>query len=70
MGKRCRVQLYDENDEPWDLVMVSHHYPDLFRGVALKNIRATHFKSFEEAQNALKVFQKQGNQYRGEIKEI
>lgn len=50
--------------------MVSHHYPDVFRGIALKNIRATHFKSFEEAHNALEVFQKQGNQFRGEIHEI
>nr|WP_298931004.1 hypothetical protein [uncultured Allomuricauda sp.] len=70
MKKRCRVKLFDENNEAWNLVMVSHHYPDVFRGVALKNIRATHFKSFEEAQNALEVFKKQGNKYRGEIHEI
>ncbi|MBO6533551.1 MAG: hypothetical protein JJ909_20215 [Roseivirga sp.] len=71
MGK-FRVKLHDENNNSWELVSICHIYPDVHRWVALKDIRATHFISKEDARKALDNFQNNRNnaKYSGTIIEI
>jgi hypothetical protein len=70
MAKKWRVKLYDDKNNPWDLVLICHQYPDVYRCIKSKNLRATHFTSLEDAKKYLKKFIDNDSLYDSKIIEI
>lgn len=70
MGKKWRVKLYDNENSPWDLVLICHEYPDVHRWIKSKTLRATHFRSLEDAKQTVKTFIESDGHYNSKIFEI
>jgi hypothetical protein len=70
MANKWRVKLYDNEDIPWDLVMICHVYPDVHRWIKSKTLRATHFTSLDDAKQTVETFIKNDGDYNVKIVEI